>query len=181
MTPPPSTREQVLFGADVLRRFSTDVLVAAGAAKEAAEICAEVLVAADLGGMDTHGVARLGSYTEALRAGHVVGDVRPEVVAVRGAVTVLDGRNGLGPPCLRIATDLAVDAAHRHGVGVTAVRGSSHVGAIGWYTERAAAMGCVAVVVTSTTPMVAPTHGAVPFLGTNPLAYAMPEIGRAHV
>ena len=164
----------VVFDADELKVFAARVLAASGATAEAAELCAEVFVHADLGGTDTHGVARLNQYADALVAGRVSGQARPEVLSDCGAVLVVDARNCLGPVGLCFATDLAVRAAGAHGVGVVAVRGSNHAGGMHWYTERAADAGLFAVVLTgSTKPMVVPTGGAAPFIGTNAVAYGV--------
>jgi LDH2 family malate/lactate/ureidoglycolate dehydrogenase len=158
-----------------LREFAFRVLVAAGAADDAATACAEVLVDADLRGTSTHGIARLNQYAQALTSGRVSGQARPEVVAEHGGVIAVDAHNSLGPLGLRFATDVAIKAARRHGVATVTVRGSNHAGSMAWYTDRIVAAGMFALVLTgSTKAMVAPTHGASPFLGTNAVAYAAP-------
>jgi LDH2 family malate/lactate/ureidoglycolate dehydrogenase len=163
------------FRADVLRDFACQVLARAGAARDAAELCAEVFVDADLAGNDTHGIARLGQYADALAADRVDGYARPKVAADCGAVITVAARNGLGPVGLAFATDLAVRAARAHGVAAVTVHGSNHAGAMAWYAERAAEAGMFALVLTgSTKAMVAPAGGAAPFLGTNAVSYAVP-------
>jgi len=162
-------------GVEDLTEFAVRVLVAAGATTDAAAVCADVFIHADLGGTDTHGVVRLGQYAEALIRGRVSGTARPEVVADCGAVLAIEANNCLGPVALCRATDIAVAAAATHGVAVVAVRGSNHAGGMSWYTERAAESGMFALVLTgSTKPMVAPSNGAAPFLGTNAVAYGVP-------
>lgn len=159
-------------GAQTLRDFARQALTAAGAAEDAAALCAEVLVHADLAGVDTHGVARLNQYADGLLRGLVSGTAAP-VVTGSGAALAIDARNALGPVGLCLATDRAVAAAAEHGAAVVTMRGSNHAGAMAWYTERAARAGMLAIVLSgSTKSMVAPTGGASPFLGTNAFAYA---------
>jgi len=172
------TNGTVVFGAEVLRAFARRVLAASGADDDAARLCAEVFVDANLAGTDTHGIARLGQYADALARGRVCGHARPEVVADSGAVSTVDAHNALGPVGLRFATDVAVRAAGRYGMAAVAVRGSNHAGSMSWYIERAARAGMFAMILTgSTKAMVAPFHGAGPFLGTNAFGYGVPAGG----
>ena len=75
------------------------------------------------------------------------------------------------------ATDLAVERAVAHGIGVVAVGGSGHYGAAGYYARRAAGRGLVALVTSNGPPSMAPHGAAEPFLGTNAVAVAAP-LGR---
>ncbi|MFB7178765.1 Ldh family oxidoreductase [Streptomyces sp. NPDC056257] len=161
----------------VLTRFTTEALVSAGARQDDAELTAEVLVSADLAGVDSHGVARLRRYVEGLRRGTISGTARPEIVREQGGVTVVDAHNGLGQPALCFALDLAVERAAEHGVSAVAVRRSNHIGIAGWYAERAARSGAFALVTTNATPQVAPTGAAEPMFGTDPVSYAVPTSG----
>lgn len=167
--------DAVRFSPDVLREFACRALAAAGASDQAAGLCAEVLVDADLSGVETHGVARLPQYVDTLVNDRVDGNARPEVSAATAAVLTVHGRNGLGPVNLTFATDLAVSTAREHGVAVVTVHGSNHAGAMGWYVQRAVEAGTLAVIMTgSTKPMVAPPTGAAPYIGTNAVAYGAP-------
>ncbi|HEV2638659.1 MAG TPA: Ldh family oxidoreductase [Actinocrinis sp.] len=159
---------------EALTDFAILALVRAGARAADAEVTAEVLVAADLAGVDSHGVARLRRYVEGLRKGTIDAAATPEVVGGRGGVSVVDGHNGLGQPVLCFAVDHAVDQAREHGVAAVAVRGSNHVGIAGWYSDRAARAGAFALVTTNATPQVAPAGAAEPMFGTDPLSYALP-------
>ncbi|MGF1663510.1 MAG: Ldh family oxidoreductase [Kineosporiaceae bacterium] len=157
-----------------LTAFAAAALLAAGARPADAELAAEVLVAADLAGVDSHGVARLRRYVDGLRGGTISGTAVPSVVRDSGSVTVVDGGNGLGQPALRFAVDHAVARARETGCAAVAVRRSNHIGIAGWYAERAARSGVLALVTTNATPQVAPTGAAAPMFGTNPISYAVP-------
>ncbi|WP_055528990.1 Ldh family oxidoreductase [Streptomyces alboniger] len=157
-----------------LTDFVTQALVAAGARADDADLTADVLVAADLAGVDSHGVARLRRYVEGLHKGTIDKDARPEVVREDGGVSVVDAHNGLGQPALCFAVDHAVARAKEHGVAAVAVRRSNHIGIAGWYAERAARSGTFALVTTNATPQVAPAGAAEPMFGTDPVSYALP-------
>jgi LDH2 family malate/lactate/ureidoglycolate dehydrogenase len=163
--------------ADVLVRWTADVLAALGVRPGHARDVAEVLGYADLSGIDSHGVARLPAYVRALRAGVIATDGEPVVHSGGGAVALVDGRNLLGHPVSRFALTEAVTRARSHGVGWVNVRNSSHHGSSGAYAYEAARLGLVGLAATNTGPVVAPTGAARPHLGTNPLALGLPVAG----
>jgi LDH2 family malate/lactate/ureidoglycolate dehydrogenase len=164
-------------GRKPLTDFVIEALTSVGAGEADAALTADVLVAADLAGVDSHGVARLRRYVEGLRNGTINGRARPRVEREHGGVSVVDAQNGLGQPALCFAVDLAVERAREHGVAAVAVRRSNHIGIAGWYTERAARSGTFAMVTTNATPQVAPTGAAEPMFGTDPVSYAVPTAG----
>lgn len=163
-----------LIDAAELTRFTTEALRAAGARHHEAVVTAEVLVAADMGGVESHGVARLRRYVEGLRSGDINRHGVPEIVSDKGSVCVLNAHNGLGQPALCTAVDLAVDRAHQFGTSAVMVRRSNHMGIAGWFAERAAQAGMLAMVSTNAVPQVAPMGINEPMFGTNPFCYAMP-------
>ncbi|NGO45619.1 Ldh family oxidoreductase [Streptomyces ureilyticus] len=167
------TDRAFVVGSKSLTEFVVEALVSVGAAEADAEVTAEVLLAADLAGVDSHGVARLRRYVEGLRAGTINKGARPRVVREAGGVSVVDAENGLGQPALCLAVDLAVERAKEHGIAAVAVRRSNHIGIAGWYTERAARAGTLALVTTNATPQVAPSGAAEPMFGTDPVSYAV--------
>ncbi|MCJ7619237.1 MAG: Ldh family oxidoreductase, partial [Anaerolineae bacterium] len=80
----------------VLRGFVVDVLRELDVPDQDAEVTADVLVSADLRGIDSHGVARTRRYVQGLRDGVMV--ARPEIRVVRETTVtaLLDGGAGLG-------------------------------------------------------------------------------------
>ncbi|MFF3350321.1 Ldh family oxidoreductase [Streptomyces sp. NPDC002779] len=169
-------RPRRLIDAAELTSFTAEALRAAGARTCDAALTAEVLVAADLGGVESHGVARLRRYVEGLRSGEINRHAVPELVLSNGSVCVLDAQNGLGQPALSAAVDLAVDRACRNGTSAVMVRRSNHMGIAGWFAERAAQVGMLAIVGTNAVPQVAPMGTNEPMFGTNPFCYAVPGI-----
>ena len=87
---------------------------------------------------------------------------------------VVDGGLGLGlaigPKCMQ----LAIDKAKKHGIGMVAVRNSTHYGFAGYYALMAEKEGCIGITGTNARPSIAPTYGVEPMMGTNPLVFGMP-------
>jgi LDH2 family malate/lactate/ureidoglycolate dehydrogenase len=67
---------------------------------------------------------------------------------------------------------LAMDKARLHGLGAVAVRNSTHFGIAGYYALMAARKGMMGLALTNARPVIPPTFGAEPMLGTNPIAFA---------
>ncbi|SHK55653.1 Malate/lactate/ureidoglycolate dehydrogenase, LDH2 family [Pseudonocardia thermophila] len=166
-----------LVTADALHEFAASCLRGVGIGAADADVVADVLVHADLRGLDAHGVYRLPAYLKRVVQGMAGGGDAVRVVAGSGAVRRVDGGSALGPIAAVRATDLACDLAREHGIGLVAVGHSTHLGAAGYYALRAAQADLVGIVTSNGPKAVAPIGAAEPFLGTNPLAIGIP-LGR---
>jgi LDH2 family malate/lactate/ureidoglycolate dehydrogenase len=135
------------------------------------------LVASDLRGIESHGVARLEQYVAAIDAGVLDPRATPEIVQ-QGAVTALvDAHNGLGHVAGVFAMRLAIAKAQSADVGVVSLRHSNHYGIAGYYAMMALEEDLIGLSLTDSSPLVAPTGGRTPMLGTNPIAFAAPSGG----
>jgi ureidoglycolate dehydrogenase (NAD+) len=166
-------------GAAPLESWTRALLEAAGLESEPAALVAQTLVWTSLRGTDSHGVARVPLYADRLRSGVLNGRPRPSVVQRDGAIAVVDGDHGPGQLAALLATDLSIELAREHGVGVVSVRRSGHYGAAAFYAVRAAEAGLVGMSMTNAEPGVIPYGGIEPALGTNPIALAAPLGGGA--
>ena len=158
-----------------LKNFVTEVLTKVGVDRSDARTVADVLVAADLRGVESHGVARLESYyVSRIRNGLL--KPNPSVTVVRETPTtiVLDADNGLGHPAGKRAMGAVLDKAEQHGVAFGAVRNSNHYGIAGYYAMMALERGLIGISSTNSVRYGAPTYGKQIMLGTNPWAYAIP-------
>ncbi len=164
--------------AHLLRAWTAALLSAIGTPDDIAADVAEVLVASDRRGIASHGTARLPQYVALVEAGVLDPSGRPRRVAGRAAFARFDASNGWGHHAGRVAVDWAIDAARAHGIGMAVVGGSNHYGIAGWYALRAAARGLIAISLTNSSPLVAPTRARDPLIGTNPIAIAAPVRGR---
>ena len=164
-----------------LEQFAMDVLCAAGVSRGDSEIVARSLVAADLKGIHSHGVARLGIYVERLQAGGNVATGKPKLIVDLPALALVDGADLLSQIVSAAAIEIAMDKAKLVGCATVCVRGGSHFGAAGYWAHLMAAQGFVGVASTNTSPLMAPWDGATTAIGTNPIAFAFPSASGAPV
>lgn len=157
-----------------LKSFAVKVFESLGIPATDAETTAEILVQADLRGIDSHGVARLPIYVKRLKLGLI--NKRPDIKVVRDrpGAAVVDGDNGLGQVVGHRAMTLCLEKARQHGVAVVGVKNSNHFGIGAYYAMMALKEDMIGMVGTNTSPLMAPFGGKQPLLGTNPLAIAIP-------
>lgn len=158
-----------------LKHFIIEVLERSGVARAHAEVVADVLVAADLRGIESHGVARLESYyVGRIRSGHL--KPRPNYSIARETPTsiVYDADNGLGHPVSKMAMEAVIAKAREFGSAFGAVRNSNHYGIAGYYAMMALDHDMIGMSSTNSVKYAAATFGREVVLGTNPFAFAVP-------
>lgn len=165
--------------AAALQRLAEGIFVAEGVAPDHARIWAEVLVWANLRGVDSHGVLRIPRYLEQMAAGFI--HPKPDVKLLRssGAIALLDADRAPGPVAMQRAMAEAIERARQVHVGWCVARDITHAGAVGHFALQAAEQGMAGLVMTASIPLMAwpGSKGAV--VSTNPIAIAMPAAGRA--
>ncbi|MBU0705281.1 MAG: Ldh family oxidoreductase, partial [Chloroflexi bacterium] len=160
--------------AEPLKDFSTQVFQKLGIPEEDARITADVLVAADLRGVDSHGVARLRRYVNGLRDGMMLARPEVEVMTETPVTALIDAGGGLGQPVSYRAMEQAIQKARDYGAGFVTVRNSNHYGIAGYYAMMALEHDCIGISMTNAAVLVVPTFGRDSMLGTNPIAVAAP-------
>lgn len=141
---------------------------------DAAATVAELLVEADLCGVDSHGAHLLPLYVERLRAGHLQPKAETTVTRDDGATIWLDAGLGFGQLAGLRAVELVVERATENGIATVCVREATHLGALGAYTRRAAEAGVICFCFQNGPTIVPPFGGITPLFSTNPLSYAVP-------
>lgn len=168
--------EHVFIPFNVVEKFVGDLFNRAGVPEEDARIVADVLVQANKFGFDSHGVNRLKAiYLDRIREGIQRAVTRTEVVREGPATAVVDGHHGMGQVVAHHAMQLAINKARSTGMGMVAVRNSTHYGFAGYYPLMAVKEDMIGITGTNARPSVAPTFGVENLLGTNPLTFAMPS------
>jgi LDH2 family malate/lactate/ureidoglycolate dehydrogenase len=155
--------------------FIVASLTAVGVTQGDARDVADVLVAADLRGVESHGIARLDTYyVRRIEAGVVV--ARPEYVVLGDRPTqfALDAGNGLGHPASKRAMRAAIAKAKEHGLAFATVSRSNHYGIAAYYAMMALDEGLIGLSMTNSTHLAVPTYGRDKTTGTNPIAVAIP-------
>jgi LDH2 family malate/lactate/ureidoglycolate dehydrogenase len=158
----------------VLKSFCSDALEKLGVPSEDAQVTAKVLVEADLRGIDSHGVARMGRYVSGIQQGMMRPNAKPRVVHETACTATIDADAGLGQPVSFKAMQLAMSKAREHSLGFVAVRNSNHYGIAGYYAMMALAEDMIGICTTNTEVLVVPTFTRNAVLGTNPIAIAVP-------
>jgi len=163
------------FAAADLVAFAAAALARAGMDAQAGTV-AEILVEADLLGHDTHGLALLPSYVDALLAGTMQGVGQAEVLRDHAAVAHWDGRWLSGVSLVAAAIEVAADKAERLGIGAVSIRHAHHTACLQAYLERATSRGLMAIIASSdpNSSSVAPFGGLDPVLGSDPMAVGIP-------
>ena len=165
---------------DELRRFEEDVLLRSRVSRDDSATVIEALVYADSRGIATHGLAVLvNEYAPRLQDGRIVPDAQCQIVERRPGIAVVDAGNGLGPVASTYGMDMACELAMSQGVGAVGIRNSTHFGAAGYYTHRAAMKGLIGISMTNcgAQGFVPPVGGRLRMLGTNPLSVGAPTGG----
>jgi ureidoglycolate dehydrogenase (NAD+) len=160
--------------AAALKRFTTEVMRAAGMDEAQARTVAEVLVWADLRGVPSHGVTRLPRYLDLIKSGEMNATPTMRYVREQALISVLEADRAAGPVAMTFAMDEAVRKAKTSGANITLVRATTHTAALGFFTQRAASAGALAIAFAVSTPNMI-YHGARRAgVSTSPVSIAAP-------
>jgi LDH2 family malate/lactate/ureidoglycolate dehydrogenase len=157
-----------------LQEFTKAVFVAAGVPSEDAALEAEVLVWANLRGVDSHGVLRIPSYLEMLDRGDI--NPRPAIRVEKetAATVLLDGDRAFGPVVTTVAMRRAIDKARGAGIGWVVIRNTTHQGAMAYYALMAVDAGMAGLAIVCSPPNMAPHGARAAGVHNSPIAIAVP-------
>jgi LDH2 family malate/lactate/ureidoglycolate dehydrogenase len=139
-----------------------------------APLAAKALLAADLRGIDSHGVARLSGYIRLIEAGRINPQAAPDTVHETPSTATIDGRRGLGLTVAPAAVQTAITKAKQAGTGWVSVKNSNHFGIAAFHAMLALEHDMIGVAMTNASALVAPTFSTERLLGTNPICVAIP-------
>jgi LDH2 family malate/lactate/ureidoglycolate dehydrogenase len=157
-----------------LTDFAEAILRASGVPPLTARLVAETLVAANLRGVDSHGVQLLIWYTQQIAARNVDVHNAGHIASENGACMLYDGDNGIGQLISDTCCDHAIRLAKDNGIGMVVARNSTHFGAAAWWAQKLAREGFIGIAMCNATALVAPWQGRDKMLGTNPICMAVP-------
>lgn len=164
----------MIFSAEELKRFSKEIFVSIGCPEAEAQQAADVLVSADLRGVDSHGVARLSGYIRLHEKNRLNANPNIKTVHETPSTAVVDGDLGLGLVVGPHAMKLAINKAKEVGSGWVSVKNSNHYGIAGYHAMMALEEDCIGISLTNASPLVSPTFSKERLLGTNPISIAIP-------
>lgn len=165
---------QTLISYQQLLDLSEQVFLEMGSSASDARTAAEVLVSADLRGIDSHGVARLSGYVRLWEVSRVNAKPDIQVVHETPSTAVVDGDSGLGLVVGPRAMSIAIQKAESVGTGWVSVRNSNHFGIAAYHAMMALPKDMIGIVMTNASALVAPTFSKERMLGTNPICVAVP-------
>lgn len=157
-----------------LLSFTENVFRQMGCSEADASTAAEVLLSADLRGIDSHGVARLSGYIRLWQAKRINTQPAIKVIHETPSTAVVDGDQGLGLVVAPFAMKIAMEKAEKVGTGWVAVQNSNHFGIAGYHAMMALSKDMIGMAMTNASALVAPTFSKEKMLGTNPIAVAIP-------
>jgi LDH2 family malate/lactate/ureidoglycolate dehydrogenase len=163
-----------IVSAEDLTAWAASLLEAASFPRPTAQLAAESLVAANLRGVDSHGVQLLPYYVEQVERGDMAPAAVGRIVSESGACLLYDGANGAGQQIASVCCGHAVRLAHKHGIAIVTARESNHFGAAAYWGQKISAAGMIGIVMCNASPIVAPWQAKERRLGTNPICMSVP-------
>lgn len=165
---------EVTYPVGKLKRFAREIFSKIGCSDDDASLATEVLLSADIRGIDSHGIARLSGYVRLWEAGRLNPTPKITIVHESPSTAVVDGDRGLGLVVAPKAMEIAMSKARSHGSGWVSVKNSNHFGIAGYHAMMALGSDMIGMAMTNASPLVAPTFSLDRLLGTNPIAVAVP-------
>ena len=163
-----------IFSYQSLYDFTQSIFLSIGCNNGDADIATKALLAADIRGIDSHGVARLSGYVRLWEAGRINTTPQIRITYETPSTAVIDGDAGLGLVVAPFAMQVAIDKAKNCGTGWVSVRSSNHFGIAGYHAMMALQNDMIGMSMTNASALVAPTFSKERMLGTNPIAVAIP-------
>lgn len=168
--------KELRFKKDDLIDFVVRYMTKLGVPEEDAKIVGDVLISADMRGVSSHGIHRLGSYYGNRIMKNFMNPKTPyKIISETPTTALIDGGNGCGQVVSYKAMQMSIAKAKENGLSVVSVNNSNHFGIAGYYSMMALEHGMIGFCMTNSQPLVVPTYGKTAVLGTNPISVAVPS------
>jgi len=168
-------KEKTYVSWSFIEQFMVEAFMKVGVPKKDAEICADVLMESDKRGIESHGINRFKTiYIDRILDEIQLPVTKIDILKETPTTAVLDANNGMGMVASHRAMTMAIDKAKAYGMGMVAVRNSTHYGIAGYYATMATKADMIGITGTNARPSIAPTFGVENMLGTNPLTIGFP-------
>tara|TARA_Y100000996_G_scaffold231820_1_gene182443 strand:- start:1103 stop:2227 length:1125 start_codon:yes stop_codon:yes gene_type:complete len=172
--------DEIRVNSEKLRKTAEQIFVKCGMTLANSKIATDVLLSADIRGVDTHGVSNmLRNYVLYLSEGSAKANPEWKIVRETESCATIDCDEGLGLVVAPQAMNIAIEKAKKTGVGLVSMGNGRHLGMAGYHAMMALEHDMIGTCMTSSTTNVVPTHAAKAGLGTNPIAVAAPALNKA--
>ena len=158
-----------------LQAFTREIFRRAGVPSEDADTVAEVMLWANLRGVDSHGVQLIPWYTEAIKIGHF--NTRPDMRIEKEtpACAIIEANLAMGAVVNSFAMKLAMQKAKEIGIGWVLIRNTNHQGAMGYYTQMAARQDMAGIAWVCSIANTVPYGAKTPGIANNPISISVPR------
>jgi LDH2 family malate/lactate/ureidoglycolate dehydrogenase len=163
-----------LFSPDRVHDFAKQILIGNGVPEDGADTVARCLLAADLRGMDSHGVNRIPSYMARIREGVLDPAAVPTLKQYTPVAAQVDGHNAFGFLGASLGMKAAIDMAEQYGIGMVSIKHSNHFGMSAWVVQQAIDAGMMSLVFTNSSPALPVWGGKSKLMGVSPIACGAP-------
>ena len=157
-----------------LRTYCEQIFEASGYSEQESKDIVDVLMTADLYGIESHGVQRLIRYYHAMEEGSIQPDAEKRIVHETPISAVIDAPRTMGQVLAKYGMNLAIEKARATGIGMVVIKNTNHFGIAGYYAAMAAEQDMIGLCMANTEAIMIPTNGKKAMLGTNPIAVSMP-------
>lgn len=169
-----ASEERINISASSAQTLIESILIGNNVPPPNAAIIAKCLIAADLRGVDTHGMNRIPSYMERIRQGVLEATASPTLTQVTPVVAQVDGHNGFGFVGAHMGMAAAIESAKTFGIGMASVKHSNHFGMSAWLVQQALDADMMSLVFTNSSPALPAWGGREKLMGVSPIACGAP-------
>ena len=167
--------EAVHVNKDDMHATVVDIFLKMGMPPDEAEVASDVLVYADIRGIETHGVSNmLRNYVKSFGEGGINPTPNPKIVREMPAAATLDCDGGHGLVVGPMAMEMAIERAKVYGIGTITANNGRHFGAAAYHAAMAIDHDMIGLAMTSGGMSVVPVDGSKPMFGLTPIAIAIP-------
>lgn len=160
---------------DEIEQTTKAALEAHGALPWIADEVARAVRKAEAVGNRICGLYYLESYCQQLQSGRVSGSVDPEISRPRPGTIVVDAKYGFAQSAFTRGLPEAIESAKENGIASLAICHAHTCTSLGYFTEQIARAGLIGLGLTNASPIVAPPGGKTRVIGTNPIAFSVPD------
>lgn len=140
-----------------------------------ASIAAEILVSADMRGINSHGTIALSTYLKQVKNGGVNPRAELEIISQGQSKVIVDGNAQMGVLSAYKATMLTIEKAKNSGgIAIVGVRNGMHFGAASYYSRMIAKEDMIGIAMSNAAITTAVTGASGRVIGNNPFSYAAP-------
>ena len=159
---------------NILRSKLKEIFIKHKLSKKHSEICVDYLIKAELVDAPSHGLARLKMYCDRIKKKLINPRPKINIKKISASVSHVDADDSIGFVAADIGIKQAIYNAKKTGIGLVAVKKSSHYGLSSFYAEQAVKKNLMVFCFTNAPPALAPYGSKKPLFGTNPICFGVP-------